>query len=305
MSRVRTVTAAATSFLVREQGSGDGVPVLLLHGVPETSSAWRVVAPRLAVGRRVLAPDLPGLGGSTFTGPYDVPCLVEQLAALVDQEVGGPVDVVGHDWGGSLALALAGARPELVRRLVVANAPYRAVPLLRAVHIPFFALPVLPEVLLRLAGRQVLDTAFTLLWRAPTALHPESRAEYVAAYTQPTVVRAMLGYYRAAARPRMAAALRRRRPGGAPRVHAERMMVLWGALDPVLPVSTGEQAVTDLGPDCVMVTVPGAGHFVVEEAPDVVSEVLLEVLGDGPPRADVPAAPPEKPAPPRVGGGPG
>ena len=290
-STVRTVVAADTRFLVREEGSGtsatSGVPVLLLHGVPETSTCWRHQHAALADGRRVLAPDLPGLGGSAYTGPYDVPSLVRQLAALVDQEVGGPVDVVGHDWGGSLALALAGARPDLVRRLGVVNAPYRSVPLLRAAHVPFFALPGLPEMLFRAAGRRAVDAMFSLAWKSPTPLDPEALAEYRAAYSDPARVQAMLGYYRAAARPRARALLSRRAapsgqdgatPAGDPKVHAEAMLVLWGAKDPVLPIRTGETVVRDLGSDAVMVTVPGAGHFVLEEAPDVVLEVLREFL---------------------------
>jgi haloacetate dehalogenase len=293
---VRTVAAADTSFLLRENGGGAGVPVLLLHGVPETSSCWRDLAPRLAAGRRVLAPDLPGLGGSSYGGPYDVPSLVAQLVALLEAETGGsPVDVVGHDWGGSLALALAGIRPDLVRRLVVANAPYRSVPA-RAVHIPLFALPVVPELLFRLGGRRAVRLMLGLGWRAETPLDPETQAEYEAAYAHADQVRAMLGYYRAAARPRLAAAVRRSKPAGTPRVRAEKMLVLWGARDPVLPISTGESVVSDLGPECVMVTVPGAGHFVIEEAPQVVADVLVDFLsetGDG-------AAPPEGPDVPRV-----
>ncbi|MCW2777124.1 MAG: alpha/beta hydrolase fold [Frankiales bacterium] len=279
MSTVRTVVAADTRFLLREEGGGStaGVPVLLLHGVPETSTMWRAVAPALGRERRVLAPDLPGLGGSAYAGPYDVPSLVRQLAALVEAEVDGPVDVVGHDWGGSLALGLAGARPDLVRRLCVVNAPYRSVPLLRAAHIPFFALPLLPEIAFRAAGRRAVDAMLALGWRASGSLEPEVRAEYRAAYSDPARVQAMLGYYRAAARPRARAVVTRTRQA-APQslVRAEAMLVLWGADDPVLPIRTGETVVRDLGSDAVMVTVPGAGHFVVEESPDVV----LEVLGD-------------------------
>ena len=294
---VRTVTAADTSFLVREEGSGAGVPVLLLHGVPETSSVWRDVAPRLATGRRVLAPDLPGLGGSSYTGPYDARSLVAQLATLIEGEVGGPVDVVGHDWGGSLALGLAGARPDLVRRLCVANAPFRQVPLHRAVHIPFFALPVAPELLFRLGGRRVVHAMLGLGWKAPEPLDAERRSEYEAAYTERAKVSAMLGYYRAATRPKVAAAVKRQKPTGSPRVRADKMLVLWGALDPILPISTGESVVRDLGPDCVMVTVPGAGHFVVEEAPKVVGDVLVEFLADE--AAPVPVAPKKRKAPAR------
>ncbi len=294
---VRTVTVADTRFLLREEGSGSGTPVLLLHGVPETSSVWREVAPQLADGRRVLAPDLPGLGGSTYSGPFDVPSLVLQLVALIESEAGGPVDVVGHDWGGSLALGLAGARPDLVRRLCVANAPYREIPLHRAVHIPFFALPGAPELLFRLGGRRVVDAMLKLAWKASTPLDEERRAEYEAAYTDPEKVAAMLGYYRAAARPRLTALLRRTELAGPPRVRAEKMLVLWGALDPVLPIGTGESVVRDLGADCVMVTVPGAGHFVIEEAPTVVAEVLLDFLRDAPAKKAPAKKAPAKKAP--------
>ena len=100
----------------------------------------------------------------------------------------------------------------------------------------------------------------------------------------------MLGYYRAAARPKFAAALGLGdKDAGAPRVHVEKMMVLWGAGDPVLPISVGEAVVKDLGPDCVMVTVPGAGHFVIEEAPDVVLETLRSFLGGDAPAKQAPA----------------
>ncbi len=287
---VRTVTVADTRFLLREEGSGAGTPVLLLHGVPETSSVWRDVAPQLAVGRRVLAPDLPGLGGSSYAGPFDVPSLVSQLAALIESEATGPVDVVGHDWGGSLALGLAGQRPDLVRRLCVANAPFRSIPLHRAVHIPFFALPALPELLFRLGGKRVVDAMLALAWKSPSPLDEARRAEYEAAYTDPEKVSAMLGYYRAAARPRARALLTRTPLSGAPRVTVEKSLVLWGALDPVLPIGTGESVVRDLGADCVMVTVPGAGHFVIEEAPAVVAEVLLDFLAeDAPPVTKSPA----------------
>jgi pimeloyl-ACP methyl ester carboxylesterase len=216
---------------------------------------------------------------------------VTQLAALLEAEVPGAVDVVGHDWGGVLALGLAGHRPELVRRLCVANAPFRSIPLHRAVHIPFFALPALPELLFRLGGKRVVGAMLDLAWKSSTPLDVERRAEYEAAYSDPEKVSAMLAYYRAAARPRAEALLRRAPLDSPPRVKVEKSMVLWGALDPVLPIGTGESVVRDLGSECVMVTVPGAGHFVIEEAPAVVLEVLRDFLA---PETTAGAAQPKK-----------
>jgi pimeloyl-ACP methyl ester carboxylesterase len=283
---VHNVAVADTRFLLREEGEGDGTPVLLLHGVPETSSVWRDVAPVLAKGgRRVLAPDLPGLGGSTYHGPYDVPSVVTQIVALLDEVVPGQrVDVVGHDWGGSVALGLTGAHSDRVRRLCLANTVFRHLNPLRAPHIPFFALPVAPELLFRLGGARVVEGMLRAAWRSDVRLDPETKAEYVAAYSEPEKVRAMLGYYRAATRPRVAAAFHLRdRPSRPPRVEAEEMLVLWGAADPVLPVSVGESIVKELGPRCAMVTIPEAGHFVIEEAPDVVRETLSRFLADASP----------------------
>ena len=220
-----------------------------------------------------------------------MPSLVTQIAALIESEAPGAVDVVGHDWGGSLALGLAGHRPDLVRRLCIANAPYREVPLHRAVHIPLFALPAVPELIFRAGGARVVDTMLRLAWKSSTPLDEERRAEYEAAYTDPEKVSAMLGYYRAAARPRAKALLMRTPMEGAPRVKVEKSLVLWGALDPVLPIGTGESVVRDLGADCVMVTVPGAGHFVIEEATAVVIDVLLDFLrDDAAPAKKAPAA---------------
>jgi pimeloyl-ACP methyl ester carboxylesterase len=115
-------------------------------------------------------------------------------------------------------------------------------------------------------------------WKSSVQLDPEARAEYVAAYSDPVRVRAMLGYYRGVARPRARAAIGLGPQPTYPAVHAEKMLVLWGAADPVLPVRTGEGIVKDLGPECAMVTVPGAGHYVVEEAPDVVLATLRDFL---------------------------
>src|SRR5207248_7824685 len=67
-------------------------PVVLLHGVPETALMWQALFAELARDRTVLAPDLKGMGASEVKPPYDVPTLVDELAALIRCQVDGPVD---------------------------------------------------------------------------------------------------------------------------------------------------------------------------------------------------------------------
>ncbi|HEU0131791.1 MAG TPA: alpha/beta hydrolase [Mycobacteriales bacterium] len=256
-------------------------PVLLLHGVPETSATWGALMADLGKDRVVLAPDLKGLGQSEAREPYDIPTLVAELAALVLHEVDGPVDVVGHDWGGSLGLALAGARPDLVRRLVVESGPYREIDPVRAWYMGVAALPVVPELAFRLTGDRIVRQAFATCWKADRA--PELLDHYAAAYAPPERYTAMLGYYRAAVRPRLARAVRamlsQEAPAiGLPKVTVERSLVVWGTDDPPTPLAVGEAVARDLGESATMLTVPGVGHFPHEEAPEVVLPAIAEFL---------------------------
>lgn len=280
------VCAAEVRFSVLRAGSG-GPPTLLLHGVPQTCEVWHGLVAELSSDRLVLAPDLKGLGRSQATGSYDIPTLVAELAALVQvllTEAGlrGPVDVVGHDWGGALAIALCGARPDLVRRLVVVNAPYREVDLVRAWHMPLFALPVVPELLLATAGRQFWRAVLAKAWKGPVPLDPGLRERYLDAYDDPQRRSAMLAYYRGTTRPRIKALparllhSRRGRPVPAPKSRPGEALVVWGTADPAFPLRIGQGVARDLG--ARLLTVEGSGHFVVEENPAVVVPAISEFL---------------------------
>jgi len=94
--------------------------VLLLHSGGLTSRQWRKLEDRLAPNHRVIAPDLLGYGanpwpaGKPFHFRDDVAMLVDLLDRLLDQRLDGPTHVVGHSYGGLLALHLALARPDAV-----------------------------------------------------------------------------------------------------------------------------------------------------------------------------------------------
>ena len=276
------VAVEGVRFNVHRGGPRDAstTPVLLLHGVPQTAIAYRHLFPVLALDRRVVAPDLKGLGGSEVGGPYDLPTLVREMAALILHEIDGPVDVVGHDWGGVLALALAGARPDLVRRLVVVNAPYRKINLARAFHIPLFSLPGLPEVAFKLSGRRLVDGMLRLAWKADRPLEADVRDRYAAAYADRQRISAMLGYYRAGTRAKIAARRSAAEPPAATPTGLGRL-VLWGAADPVLTMAIAESVCRDLGPAAELVALPGIGHFPLEEAPEDAVRVITRFLDAG------------------------
>ena len=100
--------------------AGDGYPLVLLHGWPQSWYEWRHLIPALAGQYTVIAPDLRGLGDSEkpMTG-YDKRTMASDVGELLRQLGHRKVGVVGHDWGGSVAFYLAYDRRDLVERLLI------------------------------------------------------------------------------------------------------------------------------------------------------------------------------------------
>ena len=161
--RITTYDRDGLTFRVRDEGPLDGDVVVLLHGFPQVSSSWDQVAPLLhAQGLRTLAPDQRGYspgarprGRRAYRGTELVADVVE-LARLT----GGPVHLVGHDWGAAVAWLTAAVAPGSVRTLTALSVPhpgafFAALPRGQALHswyIALFNLPWLPERLLSRPG---------------------------------------------------------------------------------------------------------------------------------------------------------
>jgi pimeloyl-ACP methyl ester carboxylesterase len=121
------VDVAGVSTAVIDTGTPEGAvapPVLLLHGsgpgVTATAN-WRAIIPAVSAGRRVVAPDQLGFGG-TATGEqrtYGRAAWTDHALALLDTLEIGSVDVIGNSMGGAIALSIATARPDAVRRIVL------------------------------------------------------------------------------------------------------------------------------------------------------------------------------------------
>ncbi len=102
---------------VHRYGPGTSPDVLAIHGLTGHGQRWQTLATRHLSDVTIAAPDLLGHGRSSWAAPWTIEANVAALADLVDG--GEPVVVVGHSFGGAVALNLAAARPDLVAALVL------------------------------------------------------------------------------------------------------------------------------------------------------------------------------------------
>jgi pimeloyl-ACP methyl ester carboxylesterase len=281
--------ANGVDFFAVAEGPASGPLVLLLHGFPELSCSWRRQLPALAAaGLRAVAPDLRGYGRSGGRdGPFDLRTLADDVAGLV-AALGRPrAAVVGHDWGGAVAWAAAGYRPEVVERLVVLDCPHpqamarelRSNPrqLGRSLYMLFFQLPWLPEWLLSRQGGAAVGRALRGGAHVKAAFSWEETRPYREAFSDRGAAAAALGYYRAAFR-----GLLKGTQGARGRPITAPTLLLWGLRDRFLGVETiaPERLSPYLAPGNVprVVLFEEAGHFLQNEAPDRVNQELLAFL---------------------------
>ncbi|WP_210084446.1 alpha/beta hydrolase [Mycobacterium sp. OAE908] len=109
----------AVSLHVHRYGPSRPPQILAVHGLTGHGLRWQTLAVKHLPELAIAAPDLIGHGRSSWAAPWSIDANVDALAALLDAEADGPVVVVGHSFGGAIALNLAAARPDLVSGLVL------------------------------------------------------------------------------------------------------------------------------------------------------------------------------------------
>jgi pimeloyl-ACP methyl ester carboxylesterase len=265
--------------------AGEGPPLLLLHGYPETGVAWRHVFEAFSSRYRCIAPDLPGWGGSTADGQLSLETLVDDVVSLIHKlDLQRPI-IVGHDFGAAIAYAIGAYHPELARRIVTINFSPGRFQLSRPLHFYFFALPLLPELALRLMPRRI--PKLLLRWWAHR-LEPfgaEALAHYLDAAATPAARHATISYYRSMVR----GALRGRPPLGLGPLRAHRNPepawdVIWGMRDPVATPRVLGWFRQEF-PSVHIKEITEAGHFPHEETPEALLGALGAVLASHPTRS--------------------
>lgn len=96
-------------------------PLLIAHGLFGSARNWGVIARRLSDSRCVVAVDMRNHGDSPRAATHSYPDLAADLAEVLEHTMAPPADVLGHSMGGKAAMVLALSRPDLVRRLIVAD----------------------------------------------------------------------------------------------------------------------------------------------------------------------------------------
>ncbi|MFJ9363774.1 alpha/beta fold hydrolase [Nocardia sp. NPDC101769] len=182
-TRLTVFSHDGLTFDVVDAGPLDGIPVVLLHGFPQTASEWDRLTPYLHErGYRTIAPTQRGYSpGARPRGrfAYRMSALIGDTVALIEALGGDPVYLVGHDWGSAVAWSTAAARPELVRTLTSVSVPhpmafartmFTTTQLFRTFYLVLFQIPWVPELVVSRVFRAVNSPSRPGLRRRARAL---------------------------------------------------------------------------------------------------------------------------------------
>ena len=255
--------------------AGAGPLVVMIHGFPDYWYSWRHQMSALKDRFKVAAIDQRGYNLSAQpqgVENYAMPRLVGDVAAVIAAEGAEQAIVVGHDWGGAVAWNIAMARPDLVDLLVILNLP----------HPNGLARELMNNPAQQANSQYARDfqqpgahKALTAEGLAGWVSDEDARAHYVKAFER-SDFEAMLNYYKANY-PGADAGNEGLAPEPAPKVQMP-VLMFHGLEDTALLPAGLNGTWNWLERDLTLVTVPGAGHFVQQDAADLVSATLRSWL---------------------------
>lgn len=277
-----SLRANGLEFHARAAGPADGPLVLLLHGFPESSHAWRhQMEPLADAGLRVVAPDQRGYGQSSKPkgrSAYKVDLLADDVEGLARALGAKHYAVIGHDWGGVVAWHLAARGAQGLERVAILNAPHPGTmgghtlanpgQALKSWYVGFFQLPVVPELTLSANGFMWLRNALVSTSRAG-AIADDVLRKYREDWTRPGTLTSMLNWYRALPLNALARG----------RIQVP-VQILWGDRDAFLDAALAERAAA-MCDEVRTLHLHDAGHWLHHEEPGRVNDALLRFLQVG------------------------
>lgn len=268
------------------QGSGE--LVLLLHGFPEFWYSWRYQIPPLARHFKVVAPDLRGYNDSDKPEMgYDIETLTQDVLGLIHSLGFSKAHIVGHDWGGTIGWNLAQSFPDSLHSLTLLSAspPNLMARSLfgsldqvwRNWYLLALQVPAVPEWLLQQNLTRFLKDWFQAQAIRKAAFSTETLRIYQSALSKTGVLSSALNYYRTWLSPQ-AWMTRLQEPLSLIQVPT---LVLWGQEDAVLSPSLAKGFDRLIAKPFRLRLIPECGHWIQQEAPQLVNLELLSFLRQG------------------------
>ncbi|MFC3962472.1 alpha/beta fold hydrolase [Nocardia jiangsuensis] len=261
---------------IRYRETGEGPPVVFVHGLLVNGNLWRGVVPAIAAaGYRCITPDWP-FGAHTVPVPeadLSPPGAADLIAAFLQRLDLTDVTLVANDTGGAITQVLLARNPARIARVVLASVDcYDRFP-----PPPFNGLAVLARVpgvvraateLLRIRALQPLPIAFG--WVAKRPVPPEVADGYLAPSRDSATIRRDLRRFLVSARKRHTLAAAR----SFPRLTLP-VLVVWAREEKLFPVALAERLVAEL-PNATLRLVDDSYTFIPEDQPDLLSALILE-----------------------------
>ncbi|RVW05848.1 alpha/beta fold hydrolase [Rhodococcus xishaensis] len=271
-ARIDRVQLGELTFDVTISGPDDGTPVVLLHGFPESSAAWRLVTPRLVdAGMRVIAPNQRGYSRDArpqAIEDYRADRLVEDVVGLLDAYGLDSAHLVGHDWGAAVAWEVAGHHPDRLRSLTAVSVPHPAAfgwalrededQQRRSSYINLLRQEGKAEAVLLEDNSRRLRAMFG------DGVDPELVEEHVRLLSEPGALAAALHWYRA-----MVQESENLPPVRVPTTY------VWSTADPALGPAAAKRCVEFVDAPYRFVVLDGASHWIPEENPDALTDAIL------------------------------
>lgn len=246
-----------------------GLPVIMIHGFPDFWFTWRHQMTSISKTRHVIAIDMRGYNRSDKpegVDQYAMPLLVADVAAVLKKTGKKKAIICGHDWGGMVAWSFAMAKPDMTEKLIVLNLPHP--------HGLARELATNPQ--------QQKNAAYAREFQKPDVhkkltaegltfwvKDPEAKKRYIEAFERSDFA-AMLNYYKKNYPKEPYEA-----PEGEPAVRVNvPVLLIHGLNDTALLASALNDTWRWLDSDLTLVTIPKAGHFVQQDAADLVTRSM-------------------------------
>jgi len=256
---------------------GEGPLVVMIHGFPDFWYTWREQMAGLSDEFKLVAIDQRGYNRSSQPqgeDNYAMPWLVSDIVAVVEHFGVDRATVVGHDWGGAVAWNVAFARPDIVDKLIILNLPHPNGIARMVANNPVARAGTDYARVFRNGSPEDPDIFFggpmTAASLSGWVAEDEARQRYVEAFER-SDFSAMLAYYKQNYPPPA-------EPGAPPPVTAPPLdleVLMFHGLEDTALHSDGLNNTWDwIGQDLTIVTIPGAGHFVQQDAAELVTSTM-------------------------------